>query len=299
MLEHAYPYQVVVIGGDARQIEVASALSSLFKKVKVFGHPPFILPDTVEIVSDLPRTLAEAKITVLPISGMNDAGLVRSCRADEFIDFGNYVKELTENSLIVTGQFTPKWLKKAVEMRINVLEYADNDEIAILNSIPTAEGAVQIAMEELPITIHGSTVVVIGFGRVGMTTARLFKSLGARVIVSARRQALLARAIELCCETVLHQDLAGALASADIIINTVPDKVLSAHELAKLSSEALIIDLASPPGGTDFEEAKRLKLKAILAPGLPGKVAPKTAGKILANTIPKLIVNYLNGGDGK
>ena len=298
-MERAYHYQVAVIGGDARQIEVVRALSALYRKVRVFGHPPFNLPDAVELVSDLPQALTDTKIIVLPISGMNDAGLVLSYQADEFIDFGNYIKSLTENSLIVTGQFTAKWLKTAVEMRIDVMQYADDDEIAVLNSIPTAEGAAQIVMEELPITIHGSTVVVIGFGRVGMTTARVFKSLGARVIVSTRRRALLARAIELGCETVLHQDLAEVLASADVIINTVPARVLGINELAKVSQEALIIDLASPPGGTDFKEAERLKLKAILAPGLPGKVAPKTAGKILASAIPKLIADFLNGGGGK
>lgn len=298
-MERTYSYQVAVIGGDARQIEVARALGALYKKVRVLGHPPLNLPDSVELVSDIPQALVGTKIIILPISGMNDAGLIRSYKVDEFIDFGNYFKVLTEKTLIVTGQFTSKWLKTAAEMQINVLQYADDDEIAILNSIPTAEGAAQIAMEELPITIHGSTVVVIGFGRVGMTTARLFKSLGARVIVSARRQALLARALELSCETVLHHNLAEVLNSADIIINTVPAQVLGINELAKVSPEALIIDLASPPGGIDFEAAKRLKLKAILAPGLPGKVAPKTAGKILAAAIPKLIADFWNGGGGE
>lgn len=294
-MERACPYQVTVIGGDARQIEVARALSVLYRKVGIYGHPFQNLPDAVELVSDLPRTLTDSQIIVLPISGMNDRGLVRSYH-DEFIDFGSYFRALTEKTLVVTGWLPSKWLQIAAEMRIDVLQYADDDEIAILNSIPTAEGAVQIAMEELPITIHGSTVVVIGFGRVGQTTARVFKSLGARVTVSARRGALLARAVELSLDTVLQRDLVTVLPAAEIIINTVPAQVLGKEELAKVRPEALIIDLASPPGGTDFEEAKRLRLKAILAPGLPGKVAPKTAGKILATAIPRLIANFMNGG---
>ncbi len=298
-MERAYPYQVAVVGGDARQIEVAGALSALYQKVIIFGHPPANLPDSVELTSDLSRVLTDSKVIVLPISGMNDLGLVRRYQADEFIDFGRYFQELTANTLIVTGQFPLKWMKTVAEMRIDVLQYADDDEIAILNSIPTAEGAVQIAMEELPITIHGSSVMVIGFGRVGVTTARMFKSLGARVTVSARRQALLARAIEMNLETVLHRDLVETISAADIIINTIPAQVLGKNELAKVSPDALIIDLASPPGGTDFEEAKKLKLKAILAPGLPGKVAPKTAGKILAAAIPNLIASFWNGGGGK
>ena len=298
-MERAYSYQVTVIGGDARQLEVARALSALYKKVGIFGHPSQSLSDSVELVSGLSEAVMDTEIIILPISGMDDQGLVRSYQADEFIDFGSCFQKLTEKTLLVTGQLSSKWLQTAKEMRIDVLQYADDDEIAILNSIPTAEGAVQIAIEKLPITIHGSRVVVIGFGRVGATTARMFKSLGARVIVSARRGALLARAIELNLETVWQRDLVQALPSADIIINTVPARVLGRSELAEISQEALIIDLSSPPGGTDFEEAERLKLKAILAPGLPGKVASKTAGKILASAIPRLIADFKNGGGWK
>ena len=298
-MERAYSYQVAVIGGDARQIEVARALSAFYKKVGIFGHPPLNLPDSVELVTDLSKAVTDTEIIILPISGMNDRGLVRSYQADEFIDFGSCFYRLSEQTLLVTGQLSLKWLQTAKEMRINVLQYADDDEIAILNSIPTAEGAVQIAMENLPITIHGSRVVVIGFGRVGVTTARMFKSLGARVIVSARRRASLARATELNIDTILQRDLVKNLPRADIIINTVPALILGEEELAVVRPEALIIDLASPPGGVAFEEAKRLKLKAILAPGLPGKVAPKTAGKILAAAIPRLIADFMNGGGGR
>lgn len=298
-MERAYSYQVTVIGGDARQIEVVRALSALYRKVGIFGHPPQNLPDSVELISDLSEAVTDTEIIILPISGMNDLGLVRSYQADEFIDFGSCFQTLNPKTLLVTGQLPFKWLQTAKEMCIDVLQYANDDEIAILNSIPTAEGAVQIAMEKLPITIHGSRVVVIGFGRVGATTARMFKSLGAQVIVSARRGALLARAIELNLETVWQHNLVEVLPSADIIINTVPARVLGKNELAEVSQEALIIDLASPPGGTDFEAAERLKVNAILAPGLPGKVTPKTAGKILASAIPRLIADFKNGGGGK
>ena len=55
----------------------------------------------------------------------------------------------------------------------------------IANAVPTAEGAVQLAMEELPITLHGARVLVVGFGRVGKLTAHRFRALGARVSVAA------------------------------------------------------------------------------------------------------------------
>ena len=90
-----------------------------------------------------------------------------------------------------------------------------------------------------------------------------------------------------------YEELPVLISNADIIFNTVPALVLNNTILNSVSSEAVIIDLASPPGGTDFDSAKRLGIKALLAPGLPGKVAPRTAGRILAKILPKLLLENL------
>ncbi|MGE5581222.1 MAG: dipicolinate synthase subunit DpsA [Bacillota bacterium] len=289
-------FQATVVGGDARQIAVASALIQLFKKVKIFGHPQAMVPNPIESCTDIVTALADVRVIVLPIGGMDDEGLVRSYQGEHSIDFGKYLSSLPEETLIVTGSFTNRWLALAEKLKFKVLQYADDDEIAVLNSIPTAEGALQIAMEELPITIHGSKVVIIGFGRVGVTLARVFKAMGAQVIVSARRKSALARALEMGCQAILIDSLSEAAGNVDLIINTVPALIIDSGLIAEIQPETLIIDLASAPGGTDFEAAKKRNIKAILTPGLPGLVAPKSAGEILAATIPKLITDFLQKG---
>ena len=290
--------QVTVVGGDARQITVAKSLTSLFKKVKIFGHPQPAVPQAIEYHSSLVEALADADVVLLPIGGMNDEGFVWSYKGEPRIDFVQYLTSLAPETVIVTGSITKRW-KEIVDSRdLKVIQYADNDEIAILNSIPTAEGTLQFAMEELPITIHGSQVIVIGFGRVGMSVARIFKALNAGVTVTARRKDSLARAKEMGCKTILLGDWIEIVQRADLIINTVPASVISEQILVKLKPETVIIDLASAPGGTDFKAAERLNIKAILAPGLPGLVAPKTAGDILASTIPKLIKDYFKERGG-
>jgi dipicolinate synthase subunit A len=289
-------FQVTVIGGDARQITVAGALTNAFRKVKIYGHPQLTVPQSMECILDFNEALAESKVVLLPIGGMDENGLVWGYKGEPRIDFGKYLTSLHPGTLIVTGSFTNHWLEIAESMNLRVLQYADNDEIAILNSIPTAEGTLQLAMEELPITIHGSNVIIIGLGRVGISLTRVFKALGAFVTVTARRKAALARATEMGCSTILLSNLAEIVHSADLIINTVPALVINDKIITRLSSQAVIIDLASSPGGTDFETAKRYNIKAILAPGLPGLVAPKTAGQILANTLPKLIIDIFKVG---
>ncbi len=64
-----------------------------------------------------------------------------------------------------------------------------------------------------------------------------------------------------------------------------PRKHFDEEKLKRIKSGALIIDLASYPGGVDFEKAKELGIKTIHALSLPGKVAPKSAGEIIESTI--------------
>ena len=97
---------------------------------------------------------------------------------------------------------------------------------------------------------------------------------------------------------VIHfAELKEKIQEAEFIFNTVPHMILDKYMLDQMSKEAVIIDIASSPGGTDFAYAESLRIKALLAPGLPGKVAPKTAGKILAQVYPQLILRHLTTND--
>lgn len=289
---------VAVIGGDSRQLAVAEALAGLGAKVRLFGHCPDQTGSGIDLYADLVQALEGVKVIILPISGMNAQGMVRGRTFEQMIAFGEYFTNLPGRTVIITGSLPEQWFRIAKERQYIVYEYAEDDRVAILNSVPTAEGALQLAMEQLPITIHDAQVLVIGFGRIGMTTARIFKALGAQVIVAARRRELLTRAWEMGCETILHDQLSTVVGDLDLVINTVPSLVVGRELLERMRSDLLIIDLASPPGGIDFETAEKLKIKAILAPGLPGKVAPKTAGAILATALPEIIEKILADGGG-
>ena len=148
-----------------------------------------------------------------------------------------------------------------------------------------AEGAIQIAMEELPITLHDARVLVIGFGRLGKALAPRLRALGAHVWVSARRyeQRAAAQGMGLGSEGV--DRLPDWLCSYDLVFNTVPAPVLGVEELAALKEGALVIDLASRPGGVDLDAAATLGVRVIWALSLPGKVAPVTAGRYIKDTV--------------
>lgn len=140
-------------------------------------------------------------------------------------------------------------------------------------------------MEELPITLHGARVLVIGNGRIGSLLAGKLRALQAEVWVSARSPKDFAR-IEAAGHTSLHTNaLAGHLAGFDLVVNTVPAQVLGMAELAELPEGCLVLDLASKPGGVDFTAAGQLGRRAIWALSLPGKVAPVSAARAIRDTV--------------
>ena len=155
--------------------------------------------------------------------------------------------------------------------------------------MPTAEGAIQIAMEELPITLHEARVLVVGFGRVGRALAPRLQALGARVTVAARRYEQRSLAQSMGLGTERANRLPDWLCGYDLVVNTAPARVLGVEELSALKEGALVIDLASKPGGIDLRAAEQLELETIWALGLPGKVAPGSAGQAIVDTVLQIL----------
>lgn len=131
-----------------------------------------------------------------------------------------------------------------------------------------------------------------------MSVARTFRALGAKVKVGARKSEHIARITEMGLTPFNLKEIEDAVKDVDICINTAPHLVVTASVISKMPTHTLIIDLASKPGGTDFRYAEKRGVKALLAPGLPGIVAPKTAGQILANVLSQLIMEDLQKRKG-
>jgi len=277
---------VAVIGGDARYLVLIEELLASGARVNVMGLP--VKSGTAELVlcSDLEGCLAGVKAVILPVLGIDEKGFLRCVLSEQTLVLNEEtMAQLPVKTFVFTGLAGPLLKQVTSRLDLRLIELMRLDEVAILNSIPSAEGAIQMAMEMLPITIHGSSAFVLGFGRTGRTLARLLGAMGAQTRVVARKAADLARIIEMSFIPVPFHNMSSHLDEADIIFNTIPAPVLTAEVLAGLSPETVIIDLASDPGGTDFQAAERLGIKAVLAPSLPGRVAPKTAGRILAQVI--------------
>ncbi len=283
--------KLVFIGGDARQIEVIAEVTDADASAVLIGFDQFYgnFPDTRQ-VSLTVEVMSLADAVILPVAGMDDDGRVDCKFSGQHVWLQKeHFAALRPGTHVFSGIARNQLEQWCSEFNLHLVKLMDLDEVAILNSIPTAEGAVAMAMEHTDITIHGAKTAVLGFGRSGMTLARLLAHMGAEVSVAARRPADIARIVAMGLRPLVMQELENSLGSMEIIFNTIPQLILTVDVLSRISRECVIIDIASKPGGTDFRFAERRGIKAVLAPSLPGLVAPKTAGRIIATTMIRLL----------
>lgn len=276
-----------ILGGDRRDLFFARAMLELGYNVRVCSIPGVEdLPHSI-VVPDPSQAVHSASVLVCPVTGTDDSGVLRKSTIP--INLPKLLYDAAQTTILVIGSAKQAVQEAAVARNIMVIESMHDDELAILNSIPSAEGAVQMAMEHSDFTIHGSRSIVLGYGRTGLTLASVLQGLKSEVTVAARKPQDLARAKALGHAPVRFSELKAILHSFDLIFNTVPALVLSRELVALIKETAIVIDLASPPGGVDFDAAQERGVTALLAPGLPGQVAPRTAGRILSTVIPRLV----------
>lgn len=122
----------------------------------------------------------------------------------------------------------------------------------IVNTLPTAEGAIEIAISETPITLHGSKTLVLGYGKIGKILAKDLCGMGACTYVEARKYADLAMIEGHGYEPLSLGELKDNIHKFDIIFNTVPSLILDSEALERVKKDAIIIDLASKPGGAEL-----------------------------------------------
>ncbi|RST72041.1 dipicolinic acid synthetase subunit A [Siminovitchia acidinfaciens] len=283
---------LLIMGGDPRYLEIINQLAS--KGIRIFlagfdqltfSHPNISnqKPDQVDF--------EQIDAILIPLHGTSADGEIDADYSDENIHLSiEMLKRTPDHCAVYTGISNDYLDRITREVDRNLIRLTARDDVAVLNSIPTAEAALKIAIEETDYTIHNANVMVLGFGRVGETLARLFSAVGANVSVAARKDGDLARIMEMRLRPVHMANVADHMSEINICINTVPHMILDAAVLSKMSASSLIIDIASKPGGTDFKFAEEKGLKAIHALGLPGKTAPKTGGEIISKVLYKLLV---------
>ncbi|TSB46455.1 dipicolinic acid synthetase subunit A [Alkalicoccobacillus porphyridii] len=282
---------ILLIGGDARHLEIIRKLSTLDAKISLTGFEQLddgFIGASKYLLDEIEWETVDA--IILPVSGMSEEGRIDTVFSNESLTLSLGQLERTPAHCTIYSGISNTYLDQLVKKSNRALvKLMERDDVAIYNSIPTAEGALMMAIQHTDFTIHNANVAILGLGRIGMTIARSFAALGAKVKVGARETSLLARINEMGLKPFHTKHILQELRDVDICINTIPARMITARVLAEMPLHSLIIDLASNAGGTDFRYAEKRGMKAMLVPGMPGIVAPKTAGQILANILADLL----------
>lgn len=282
---------VFIAGGDLRQAHLAR-LFSKDNNVLAYGFDQLENPPEQVILlkkEDVVSALKQSDILILPMPAMENETYINAPFSSHKISAEFLLDHLSSKAVVYGGKITNSLENLLSDKDVTFYDYLKREELAIMNAIPTAEGTLQIIFEELPVTVYGLSVLIIGSGRISRVLWKYLKALGANVSVTARKHSDLSWIKLDGCKAIHTQKLNKVIDRYDLIINTVPAVLLTDKILSHIKSDALLIDLASKPGGVNFEVANQLGIKTIWALSLPGKVAPLTAGEIIYHTIENML----------
>jgi len=198
-----------------------------------------------------------------------------------------YFAAAKPDTAIFSGIENAYLAQKCLEHSLTYHVMMEDSNIARKNAVPTSEGVVAYLVANRQSTIAGSRVLVIGYGICGGDLARRLAALGTDVyaLVRNRERELLAQDDGIT-PIYLHSLFEHGF---DVIINTVPQTVLTDDMLGRLGGNVLLIDIASKPYGFNMALARSLNEKSALLPGIPGKYAVKTSGEILGQYIQAIL----------
>lgn len=276
-----------ILGGDKRSLELGKLLIKDGNDLCFYGFDN--LDDYKDQSVSLKDAVENAQVIIAPLPFSTDNININAPFSSEIIEIDKVFDLISKDQIIMGGYLPLEHEKRLKEMNLKFDDYFKREEMQVLNAIPTAEGAIQVAMEETPITLHSSNVLVLGYGRIGKVLSQMLQGIGANVYVEARNYTDLAW-IKSYGYTPIHQrDLNNYLPRMNIVFNTIPKMILNKDLLKSFESDCIIIDLASKPGGVDLDAAKELDIRTITALGLPGKAAPVTAAMVIKDTIYNII----------
>ncbi len=276
---------ITVVGGDLRIVKLIEMLDKDGYKVFTYGlenSEELLNLESVEMCPTLEEAVSNSKIVVGPIPLSSDRKRLSTPFGRNNVELSEFVNCLKDKYLIA-GNINIR--EELEEKGVQFTDLLKREEFSVLNTIATAEGTIQIAMEETQRTVHGSNVLVMGFGRIGKVLAKMLDGIGAKVYCEARKNEDISWIKAYGYNPVHLNDLNENLNKFDIIINTIPFQILDAERLDLIKKESIIIDLASNPGGVDRKAARDRGIKVIWALSLPAKVAPLTSAEFIKETL--------------
>lgn len=279
------PYEIGIFGGDLRQVYLAKSLIDKGYRIHTYAIADDVNHKQCNQLYTLNELFENSNVLVGPIPMSRDKVNITAKKPPTDLTIAHVAYLLKEHHIFIGGNIPSPIVELCKSKQIPCYDLMKDEKITILNAIATAEGTIMEAIKESDRNLHGSNSLVLGYGRCAKVLADKLKGLGAIVTVAARSKEALAYAQAAGHQAVHLSNIKCILPSFQFIFNTIPALILDSASLELVDKSVTIIDIASAPGGLDYEHAKDLKINAKLCLGIPGKVAPRTSANILSTEI--------------
>ncbi len=287
----SFSYDFSVLGGDARQVFLAEMLAESGSSLCCYAlasQPNNSIFENVPIIyeaSSLEEACAHSKTVICPFPFTKDGADVSAENSSYRFSIQTLLHLLRPGQSLFAGGIPSSFKKEAAENNVAVFDYADDISLPVYNSISTAEGAICEAILHSPFNLHKSRCAVLGFGKCGHSIVCCLKGLSANVSVFTDNTEEAARASLVADESFPLSSLPDRAGNFRFIFNTIPAQFINENTLKNIDRSALIVDIASSPGGVDYDAAQRLGISALHCLGLPGKYAPASSARFLKHFI--------------
>ena len=273
-----------VLGGDRRSALLAEQLLRDGHRVRSFALEKAALPKEVPRDSCLQAAVYGADCVILPVPA-EAGGVLNAPLSDAALPMEELIGALWPGQLLCGGKFSDESCRAALRGKLRVEDLLRRPDFPVGNAALTAEGALGLLISNGDRALFQSRVLVTGFGRIARLLLPRLLALGAAVTVAARSAVDRAMVRALGGAGLDFSQLEAVIGDFDFIVNTVPARVLSDAALCCVSPGALLLELASPPGGFDRTLAENIGLQVLAAPGLPGKCAPYAAARLMKEAV--------------
>ena len=282
-------YDFGFVGGDMRQVYCARILADKGYRICAYGMSESA--DCVSKAESLDSLAEGSRAIVGPIPLTKNQKDIFSTSENLPAALGELCREMKKGQCLYAGCIPQRISDEVKQKGADVYDFMKDEALTLYNTIATAEGAIAEAISNSPENLGHSSCLVLGYGRCARTLCAYLKGMFCNVTVCARRPEARAMASIISDDTISPEELNKYMGQYSFIFNTVPCRMIDRSLLEKMPDRGVIIDLASAPGGVDYEAAKELNRKACLCLGLPGKYAPGSSGKMIAVTLIQLTLS--------
>lgn len=277
-------YKIAIAGGDDRQYYMAEEFILRGYASKIWNCKKQC--DECICAESLEDLMRGADAVVLPLPLSRDKEHL-NCVSGEIL-LSDIFSAVPSGAPVLCGGANQFYRSLAGEHGVTLYDYFDDEGVMIKNAWLTAEGALEILIRELPVSVKESKFSIFGFGRVGSAMAAALTALGGDVYVFARSSRDLAAAAIAGCTPIQLNNVYSTEISFSAVINTIPYRLFDSRLLSSLKIDGILLDLA---GGETFdkESADKLGIRAIKALSIPGKFSPYTAAQILCDSVLEIL----------